>query len=490
VAEAARSFQKAIDLDPNYALAYVGLADALSCLTDYSTLPQGEMLAKAEPLVRKAIQLDGSLGEAYASFGALAVYKGDFAAAASAYEKAIELSPNYSMAYMWYGTILQVSDKKKSLSMYEKALELDPLSPPVNSNLGGSLLQAGRAEEAVERFRRAIEIEPGFVGGYRGLAKAYGDALNQPEEALRYCRKAIEADPGNLGERIELADRLSRMGRWDDAIAECRAISAKDSSFAPAYRAMGLIYASQGRLDEAERWQRKAVDKDPDALDPLYDLFLRQLDLGDERAAREIQRQIVARQPDGLYPPFLAYNLDLFRGEPNEAEQKIRWIWDKVPGIVRTDSWKFDMRAGRFTDARERFRSSNPELFDGSAPAITSENLSMAIHVAAAELKLGEKQHAEMLLDKCETYVSSRDEGTRRASFRLEPMFIDAIRGRKEEALAAFRHAIDDGFRSNWWAISIDPSLDSIRDDPRFVAMMKELRADVDRMRRANSTIR
>jgi hypothetical protein len=99
-------------------------------------------------------------------------------------------------------------------------------------------------------------------------------------------------------------------------------------------------------------------------------------------------------------------------------------------------------------------------------------------------MKLGEKQHAEMLLDKCETYVASRDEGTRRASFRLEPMYIDAIRGKKEEALAAFRHAIDDGFRSNWWTITIDPSLDPIRDDPRFVAMMKEIRADVDRMRK------
>ena len=478
--EAARLFQKAIDLDPNYALAYVGLADALSCLTDYSTLPQGEMLAKAEPLVRKAIELDGRLGEAYASLGSLAVYRGDTAAATSAYEKAIELSPNYSMAYMWYGLILQGSDKKKALSMFEKALELDPLSPPVNSNLGWSLTQAGRAEEAVARFRRAIEIEPGFIGGYRGLANAYGDALNQPEEALRYNRKAIEADPGNLGERIELAVRLSRMGRWDEAIAECRAISAKDTNFAPAYRAMGEIYARQGRLDEAARWQRKAVDKDPDALDALVGLFARQLDLGDESAARETQRRIVANQPDGFLSHLVAYNFSLFRGELKEAEKEVRLISD----MDRNDNWMFDMRAGRFSEARDRFLSSNPELFDGSAPAIASENLSAAINVAAAEMKLGEKQHAEMLLDKCETYVASRDEGTRRASFRLEPMYIDSIRGRKEEALAAFRRAIDDGFRANWWNVPLDPTLDPIRDDPRFVAMMKEVRADVDRMRK------
>jgi hypothetical protein len=64
--------------------------------------------------------------------------------------------------------------------MFEKALELDPLSPPVNSNLGWSLTQAGRAQEAVADPSRD-EIEPGFIGGYR-LANAYADALNQPEE--------------------------------------------------------------------------------------------------------------------------------------------------------------------------------------------------------------------------------------------------------------------------------------------------------------------
>jgi tetratricopeptide (TPR) repeat protein len=482
--EAAGLFQKAIDLDPNYALAYVGLADALSCLTDYSTLPQGEMLAKAEPLARKAIQLDGRLGEAYASLGELAVYKGDLATAISAYQKAIELSPNYSMAYMWYGNLLQSSDKKKALSMYEKALELDPLSPPVNVNLGWSLLQAGRADEAVARFRRAIEIEPGSILGYRLLAVAYGDALNQPEEALRYNRKAIEADPGNLAERVELAIRLSRMGRWDEAIAECRAISAKDSNFAPAYRAMGEIYARQGRLDEAARWQRKAVDKDPAVLDALVGLFARQLDLGDESGARETQRRIVAKQPDGLLPHIVAYNFDIFRGELNEAGKEVRSLSDNAPGFVRNDAWMFDMRAGRFSEARDQFRSSNPELFDGSAPVIAIENLSAALNVAAAELKLGQKQHAEMLLERCERYIASRDEGTRRASFRLEPVVIDTIRGRKEEALAAFRRAIDDGFRSQWWVVPLDPSLDPIRDDPRFVAMMKEIRADVDRMRK------
>ena len=89
--EAAQSFQKAIDLDPNYALAHVGLADATLRLAEYGTLSVSEVLSKAEPLLHKAIQLDGRLGEAYASLGILSLLKGDFAAAESAFQRANEL---------------------------------------------------------------------------------------------------------------------------------------------------------------------------------------------------------------------------------------------------------------------------------------------------------------------------------------------------------------------------------------------------------------
>jgi len=106
-----------------------------------------------------------------------------------------------------------------------------------------------------------------------------------------------------------------------------------------------------------------------------------------------------------------------------------------------------------------------------------------ALNIAAAQLKLGRRGHAELLLDRCGAYIASRDEGTRRARYAAGSVVVHALMGRREEALAALRRAIDDGFRAGWWKFQIDPALDSIRDDPRFVAMMKEVRADVDRMR-------
>ena len=143
----------------------------------------------------------------------------------------------------------------------------------------------------------------------------------------------------------------------------------------------------------------------------------------------------------------------------------------------------FDMRSGRFAEARDLYRSSNPELFADGEPRISADNLTAAINVGAAMWKLGDRPAAELFLRKCEAYVASRTEGTRRARFRLEPVQINAIMGKKEDALAAFRQAIDDGLRNGWWRWPVDPSLDAIRDDPRFVAMMQEVRADVDRMR-------
>jgi tetratricopeptide (TPR) repeat protein len=317
------------------------------------------------------------------------------------------------------------------------------------------------------------------------MADAYGDNLNQPEEALRFHRKAIEADPGNLGLRLALANRFKGMGRYDEALAECRAVVHKDPDLSAAYEAMSGIYAQLGRLDEAVRSQWTAVDKDPDAWYRKMMLFFRYLSLGDEAAAADIARRVGTMRPEVAYAPFVSAFLHLFRGEMEAAEKDARAFWQKSPDRGRDLVWGFDMRAGHAKEARDLYRSSNPELLEGADPRIGSANLGAAIRVAAAELKLGERQHAEMLLGKCAAYIGSRNDGTRRATYRSEPVQIHALMGRKDEALKALRQAIDDGFRPGSKPFLYDPTVDSIRDDPRFIAMVKEITADVDRMRRA-----
>ena len=476
LAEAAQSFQKAIDLDPDYALAYVGLSDATQRLGEYANLSSAEVLAKAEPLVGKALTLDDRLGEAYASLAGLETMKGNVPAAEANFRKAIELSPNYSMAYMWYGLLLRDRDPGKQLEMFRKALELDPLSPVVNVNIASALRAAGRPEEAVERCRRAIEIEPGLANAYALLSQIYADELNQPDEAVRYQRKAVEADPGNLGERVALAQRLEWVGHEEEAIAECRAILASHPDFSPAYAQLGNIYSRKGRLDEALRWQKEAVEKDPESWGLQIWLLLRYLNVGDETSARQMADRFTATHPGELIQRSFSFLLHSFRDEQDRAEKDARWLLDNNVFWARGLVWQFDMRAERFADARDLYRSSNPELFDGLRPRITSGNLGEAINIAAAELKLGDTARATTLLAACDAYIASRGGRTRRAFFRMEQVQIAALMGKKEQALAALRRAIDDGQREFWWGIPRSPNLDPIRDDPRFAAMMKEMR--------------
>ncbi len=275
------------------------------------------------------------------------------------------------------------------------------------------------------------------------------------------------------------------MGRYDEALAECRSVIQRDPDLSAAYELMSGIHAQHGRLDEAVRSQRTAVDKDPDAWGPKMWLCFRYLNLGDEAAAEDVHHRLATMRPEVTFARLVSAYLHAFRGEMEAAENDARLFWQRLPDHGRDLVWAFDMRAGHATEARDRYRSSHPELFEGADPRISSANLGATIKVAAAELKLGQRQHAEMLLGKCEAYIGSRDDGTRRATYRSEPVRIHALMGRKDEALTALRQAIDDGFRPGSKPSQNDSMVDSIRDDPRFIAMVKEIRADMDRMRRA-----
>ena len=104
--QAADYFQRAVEIDPDYALAYVGLADTYMLLGNYGNLSVGEMQALALPALQSALRLDDRLAEAYASMGAISSKSGDYAAAEAAYKRAIDLDPNYATALHWYADLL------------------------------------------------------------------------------------------------------------------------------------------------------------------------------------------------------------------------------------------------------------------------------------------------------------------------------------------------------------------------------------------------
>src|SRR5437016_11738848 len=168
-------FDQAITLDPNYALAHTGLADAYALLPVYGNLPAGESLPKAREAAQKALSLDDRLAEAHTALGGvLNYYDYDFAGAEREYKRAFELNPNYATAHQWYGELLtHLGRHEESLAEMRHALQIDPLSLIINRAEGESYLFARRYDEAIAQLRRTIELEPNFATAHDTLGSAY-----------------------------------------------------------------------------------------------------------------------------------------------------------------------------------------------------------------------------------------------------------------------------------------------------------------------------
>src|SRR5947207_4345022 len=162
-------FQQASAIDPNYALAYAGVADAYALLPGYSGGNPGDCYPKAIAAAKKALELDDTLAEARTSL-ALAIwyYDFDFSQANKEFQRAIALNPNYASAHQQYGnnTLSALGRFDDAITEGKRALELDPLSLVINSDLGADYYFARRYDEAVTQFRKLLEMDSGYYFGH------------------------------------------------------------------------------------------------------------------------------------------------------------------------------------------------------------------------------------------------------------------------------------------------------------------------------------
>ena len=198
LAEAVDYFQQAIELDPDFALAYVGLAESYQLQGDYSGLAQNEMFNKAANAIAKALELDDRLGEAYASLGRIKTFSGDFEGAEPAFQRALQLNSNYATAHDWYAILLGRSGRlQESLAQVKKGLELDPLSAIINHDMGCILGGLGRFDESLAQLEKVIEIDPAFPTAYWHIGQLYSAAFGRLDKAVVWHRKGLSLDPGN-----------------------------------------------------------------------------------------------------------------------------------------------------------------------------------------------------------------------------------------------------------------------------------------------------
>jgi len=259
-------FQKAIDLDPEFAPAYLGLADANLLLNYGGHLALDEALRSARPAIEVAIDLDDRFGAAYASLGLLRSLQGDVLGAESALTRAIALDPNNAKAYHWYGDVLifGLGDPGAAIPMLRKARELDPLSPVIVVTLGEAHSSIGELAEGLRLYREALTIDPDFLSAFNWLGMAYL-SLGDAENAAYWLEEGARRAPEEFRTIAGLAFLHRFRGEEERAVAVARRLQA----IVPGNNVSLVTLVSFGRYAEAidfaeADWPVLACQAEPD----------------------------------------------------------------------------------------------------------------------------------------------------------------------------------------------------------------------------------
>jgi TolB-like protein/Tfp pilus assembly protein PilF len=260
--KAADYFQQAIDLDPNYALAYAGLADVHSILPVYAGTAPKDDVPKALIAARKAVELDGDLAEAHTALGNALVSNGQLKQAEQEFRRALELNPNYATAHQWLAECLFGQARfPESLAENERAHELDPLSLIINASYASSLSGVGRYEDAIKQARKTLDLDPDLVPGHEILGQIYEDE-GKLDEAIKEYRKAneLEPTPSNFAMLAYAYAKAGRMAETRKILDKLTALS--EQRYVGAYP-LAIVHLALGEKEEALRLlEQSFVERD------------------------------------------------------------------------------------------------------------------------------------------------------------------------------------------------------------------------------------
>jgi TolB-like protein/Tfp pilus assembly protein PilF len=267
--------QQATEKDPAYAAAYAALAIAYTMHGGGSLLPPREAYSKAKAAATKALEIDETLSEAHGALALAVLYLDrDWAGAKSAFERAIELNPNFAAVHRGYGLYLyQVGSSQEGMEHFKRALEIDPLSPRSHVSLFGGFYFGRQFDQALDALRTAIDLDPGFEPHFH-LAWIYREK-GMFEEAIAEFRKAPKE---NLPSQAHLGNAYARAGRVTEARACLQKLKELFRRDNVGTYGIALVHAGLAEKDQAFEWLEKAYeDGDPGmiymkidpALDPL-----------------------------------------------------------------------------------------------------------------------------------------------------------------------------------------------------------------------------
>jgi len=270
-------FEQSIEKDPDYALAYTGMADSYIGLANFNVLPPHEAYPKAREWVLKALKIDNFLAEAHASMGIIKLfYDWDWKGASQKFNRALELNPNYATAYhiyaLYFAAMGKVDDAKKEI---QKARDLDPQSLPVQTAIGLIFHLARQDDLAIKEYKRILTEAPSFPLANFYLGMSYVN-LSMNEKALDKFKKALELSDGNLRIKAWLGYTNALIGKREEALRILDDLKELSSSkyVDPIY--LALINIGLGDRDQALELLEKGYEEHSFLLiwikmDPVFD---------------------------------------------------------------------------------------------------------------------------------------------------------------------------------------------------------------------------
>jgi TolB-like protein/lipoprotein NlpI len=265
-------FDQAAEKDPQYALAYTGIADSCYLIPGYSAGTPQDYLPRARAAARKAVELDDTLAEAHNSLASVFFVDFENAQSVKEYERAIALNPNYATAHEWFGAnvLLALGRFDQAISELKRALELDPVSPIVSADLGAAYNLARRYDEAIAQLHDTLEMDPGFYFArwQLGLALELKGAIS---EAIAEYRKAFELndDPMVLAALAHAEVSIGKQSEARQILAQLT--EEAKARYVQAY-AFAVIHLALGEKDQAVDWLEKAARDHDGFYSPLINI--------------------------------------------------------------------------------------------------------------------------------------------------------------------------------------------------------------------------
>jgi TolB-like protein/Flp pilus assembly protein TadD len=249
--KAIEQFKSATDRDPNFALAFVGLADCYAVLSEYAGTPTSETLPQSRAYAERALAIDGQLAEPHATLGAVNEYSWQWGEAEKEFKRAIELNPNYPTTYHWYSILLKgLGRNEEAAEMIKRAQELDPLSSVIAVNVSRMYQLQNNHDASIENSLKLIELDPNFGPAYEYLALSYLKR-GRNAEAIAAAEKSVDLTNRSSITLGDLGYVYAAVGRRADAIERIKELEDKYARREAIGQHIAAVYVGLGDKDKA-----------------------------------------------------------------------------------------------------------------------------------------------------------------------------------------------------------------------------------------------